>query len=352
MEGVVVGLVNGIAGQKVDVFLCTTRHEGALAEKIHHEVVRYRIHRRGTLDVAALLAFRSFVRRDGIEIVHAHGSSVFFAAAATFGMGVRLVWHAHYGRLAAGTTAPLPYRLVSHQLDGIIAVSKGLELWCRKLPAVAATRIWRLPNFLVPESAAEGVQVLPGTKGKRIVCVCNIRPEKDVASLVRAMAIVTKHEPDACLLIVGGTRDSACHAALQELVLQEGLVDRVFFLGPRDDVRQLLRHCDIGVLSSVFEGFPLTLLEYGEAGLAVVSTAVGECPEILDHGGAGMLVPPDDHVALAEALSLLLADGVRRRQLAGALRPRVNAEYSRESVLRRLSDVYCELMPAGAASGK
>ncbi|MGP8253010.1 MAG: glycosyltransferase family 4 protein, partial [Terracidiphilus sp.] len=76
----------------------------------------------------------------------------------------------------------------------------------------------------------------------------------------------------------------------------------VSYLGPQQRVAPILRGCDIGVLSSLSEGLPLSLLEYGAAGLASVATEVGQCGEVLDGGKTGILVPAGSPSRLSEAL--------------------------------------------------
>ncbi len=118
----------------------------------------------------------------------------------------------------------------------------------------------------------------------------------------------------------------------------------ITWLGLRTDVSSLLRKSQIGVLSSLSEGFPVTLLEYGCAKLGVVSTAVGQCAEMLDHGKAGFLVPPGDAVALADALIKLLTDISTREYLGRCLFEHVSDNYSQDFVLDRLFNVYAKLI--------
>ena len=94
------------------------------------------------------------------------------------------------------------------------------------------------------------------------------------------------------------------------------------------------------MLSSVSEGLPLALLEYGAARLAAVATAVGQCPEVLDGGSAGLLVPPRSPDLLAQALIALLKSPDKRRELGDRFYERVQALYSTEAVIGRICDVY------------
>jgi glycosyltransferase involved in cell wall biosynthesis len=98
------------------------------------------------------------------------------------------------------------------------------------------------------------------------------------------------------------------------------------------------------VLSSVSEGLPLSLIEYGHAGLATVATRVGECPGVLSDGALGVLVPPGDPAALAAAIVDLLRSPERRAALGGAFQAHVRCAFSAESGLARIASVYEEML--------
>ena len=158
--------------------------------------------------------------------------------------------------------------------------------------------------------------------------------------MLRAMDLVRGQEPDAHLLLAGRAGDDAHAERCRRLIAELALENHVSVLGERSDVGGLLASCDIGVLSSVSEGLPLALLEYGMAGLGVVATAVGECPGVLLGGRAGVLVPPKQPAALAAALLDLLRTPPRRRMLGDALRAHVTATHSVAAVLPQILSVY------------
>jgi len=164
------------------------------------------------------------------------------------------------------------------------------------------------------------------------------------------MAIVVRSVPDAHLLLVGSCmveeQGARVNATLQEL----GLAASVTELGGRSDVARILRACDVGVLSSVSEGFPLALLEYGMAGLATVATRVGQCAALLDSGEAGRLVAPQLPEQLAAALVELLRSPNLRRRLGGALRDHVERSYGERAVLTSLCAVYDSTLGDGLTS--
>ena len=332
-ERVAVNLLNHLSRERFRPFLGTTRREGALAAQVLPGVGRLSLNRTRTLDLGALRRLVAFVRDNGISIVHAHSSSLFLAALLP---GVRIVWHDHFGRLATAQGQPERpawlWGLPARRAAAVVAVSEDLARWSRERLGVEAVY---LPNF-VSEVPTGPVPDLPGAPGPRVVCVANLRAQKDHLTLLRAMARV----PGAHLLVAGADVEPAYAARVREEA--DALGDRVTFLGSRSDVPDLLRGCDVGVLSSASEGFPLSLLEYGRAGLAAVATRVGQCPEVLD--GAGILVPPGDPGALAAALLALLGDPARRKELGERLCRRVRERYSAPAVMERLEAVYHRIL--------
>jgi glycosyltransferase involved in cell wall biosynthesis len=351
LERVAVNLANALPEAQYRSFLCTTRRAGPLERLVSPDVIRLDLERRSRFDWRAVRHLAAFVRRERVSILHAHGSSLFVAVAASlFLPEVAVIWHDHYGRYLFDDRPTRLYRLASRRLDGIVSVNRALAAWSTRHLAVDPERIWYVPNFIVRAPAAPpGGQgpLLPGRDGGRVVCVANLREQKDHRTLFEAMAQVVRACPDAHLLLVGGG-DASYEASLRRLSAAMALDSHITFLGVRDDVAGILAGCDLGVLSSRSEGFPLALVEYGAAALATISTDVGECAEVLDGGRAGVLVPAADSGALAHALVSLLSDGARRAHLGRQLHTRVEALYTSGQVLARLGEIYrAVLRPAG-----
>lgn len=341
-ETVAVDLANHLPRERYRPFLGTTRREGFLAGRILPDVGRLSLERSRTLDVLALGRLSSFLRRERISIVHAHSTSLFTAILGTFTQPeVRVVWHDHFGRFGDEERPPWLYGPVVRRAAGVIAVNEALARWSRE--ELGAERVWYLPNFAA-DLPPGPVPELPGEPGRRIVCVANLRAQKDHPTLLAAMARVAREEPAAHLLLVGAEVEPGAAARVMELRRSLGLEDRVSLLGRREDVPAVLRACDIGVLSSSAEGFPLALLEYGTAGLATAATRVGQCAELLEDGRAGLLVPPGDPGRLADALLALLRSPDLRRRLGERLRERVRSRYSSAAAMEKLEGVYHALL--------
>jgi phosphatidyl-myo-inositol dimannoside synthase len=145
-----------------------------------------------------------------------------------------------------------------------------------------------------------------------ILCVAHLYPRKDVATLLDAMARLA----GGAVLRVVGTGPAL--AGLERRAREVGLGGRVEFLGhlPFDRLAAEYRRADLFCLPSRQEGFGIVFLEAMAAGLPVVAVRAAAIPEIVADGASGILVPPGDAAALANALERLIADPAQRRRLS------------------------------------
>jgi len=340
-ERVAVNLANLLARDRYLAYLCTTRHEGPLAQLLGEDVTHLRLGRRHRYDVSAAKHLVAFIRMHNIRILHAHGTSLFIASLVSlFSPHPRVIWHDHYGRYAVEERPAWLYRLAISRVGGVIAVNQPLVEWSRRKLRVPGNRVWYIPNFVCPPEMDDEPPLLPGRPGQRIVCVAQLRPQKDHLTLLRAMALVTRQMPAAHLLVVGTASDPAYLNRIGQEVSRQGLEQNVTLLGERQDISAILGQCDIGVLSSASEGLPLALLEYGMARLPTVATNVGQCPEVLDEGRAGILVPPNAPDRLAAALLMLFQSPGLRSTYGKILHSRIQEVYSSGPIMARVHQVY------------
>lgn len=340
-ERVAVNIVNRLSQVSRRSYLCTTRKEGPLADLVLPEVGRLSLNRSRTVQWSAIRRLVDYIRQHEIGVLHAHGSSIVTAnLASRFAPYPKIVWHDHFGTNERKERPVWLYRTLMRRVGGIVAVSQPLADWSRERLGFRQDRIWWLPNFVDTPDSVSMLEDLPGQKGRRIVCVANVRPVKDHMTLIRAMEIVVKQNPDAHLLLVGSHPDPDYLLLIEREIQRLGLPQSVTLLGTRQDVPDLLLACDIGVLSSINEGLPVSLLEYGAASLPVVATRVGQCGAVLDDGRAGVLVPASDSDQLGAAINSLLGDDMKRESLGRAFASRVREHYSAESVMKQLLEIY------------
>jgi glycosyltransferase involved in cell wall biosynthesis len=138
--------------------------------------------------------------------------------------------------------------------------------------------------------------------------------------------------------------DGELRKDFERQVAELGLGGHFLFLGRRDDVPRILACCDIAVLPSKAEGLPNAVLEYLAVGLPTVATRVGGNAEIIQDGKTGLLVPPEDSSALAEAILRLLRDPGFAAILGKDGREYVAAEFSFQKMIEKTDQLYTELL--------
>ena len=259
------------------------------------------------------------------------------------------------GRLAAAI-ARVPVRIFTVQgwsftpYSGVAAaVARWIERLLRPLTTVMicpseSTRVEGLDAHscrpeqavVIPNAVEAGEPPPPRGDGgvPRVIAVGRLQPQKDMATLVRALGVLDPGTYSAA--IVGDGPDRALVEAELERV---GITGSVDLLGNRDDVGELLRRADIFALASRWEVLPLAILEAMAAGLPVVATSVGGVRELVVDGQTGFVVPPGDPRALGQAIGRLVDDPELRRRMGEAGRTRVDDHFD----LRTVRDAHVRL---------
>lgn len=175
----------------------------------------------------------------------------------------------------------------------------------------------------------------------RAVCVGSLQPYKGIKYLVLACAEVVRHVPGFRCTIIG---EGADRPELEALIAELGLQETVRLAGgtPQHEVAALLGSADMFVLPSVvapsgqMEGIPVALMEAMASRLPVVSTRLSGIPELVEDGQSGLLVPPADALALAEAILTLSGDAELRRTMGERGRQKVVMEFTLQENVARL----------------
>jgi glycosyltransferase involved in cell wall biosynthesis len=255
-------------------------------------------------------------RRLRIDVVHTHDDrpNIYGAPAAKLA-GVRRVIHTRHSQgTSLSNRQSLLVRLASLGNDRFVCISHD-SARLAVCHGIARRRVAVLHNGIdLARFAYHG----PDLTGPAVL-VARLAPEKDIATLLHAVSLIVSQRPDFRLEIAG---DGICRPEVEALSRQLRLTDHVHFLGAVRDVPALLSRARLFVLSSITEGISLTLLEAMACGLPVVATRVGGNPEVVADGETGLLVPPRDPGALANAVLGLWgqADTCARMGLAGRQR--------------------------------
>jgi glycosyltransferase involved in cell wall biosynthesis len=281
------------------------------------------------------------------------------------------LWHSfHY---ADDYTEPLIARLSGAK--AWVYTKKNMN-WCR--------RSWRLRTLLATRVAAQNTDMLREFFGSRrgsrkarlvqrgvdthqfspildaqglrgrldsagdalvAVCVAQLLPVKGHPTLLHAIARV----PGLELLIAGDPLDEDYASSLKKLTAELGIQNRVRFLGGVGNVPELLPATDFFVLPTWgrwrMEGCPVALLEAMSCGKACIATDIPGARDIIEDGKSGLLVPPEDATALAEAIALLSSSPELRRSLGVAARKRIEEKFSIEREVADHEALYTGIFP-------
>jgi glycosyltransferase involved in cell wall biosynthesis len=234
---------------------------------------------------------------------------------------------------------------VLRHADAWIALSLELRRAIEEA-GVPAARIHVVPNGVDTarfRPGADGVD-----RGPRVVFVGRLVPQKAIPVLLRAWASVGRRAPAVTLDIVGG---GPLLPELEAIAARSGLGARVRFRGFQADVLPFLQGAAVFVLPSTIEGLSNALLEAMAVGLSVVATRVGGTQDVVIDGRTGLLVPPDDPEALADALAALLTAPERAREMGRRGRDRAVERYALERVACTYRALYLDLVGRARRGG-
>jgi glycosyltransferase involved in cell wall biosynthesis len=286
-----------------------------------------------------------FRRGAGVDVVHLNLApapmlpllrALVLAATARL-RRTRVVLHAHSGRLT-GCLGRRDYRIVFRLLCAIVSAFVAVSAEAERAGRRISGKVVRVPNGIdLPPARWPGPPERP-----TVAFVGTVSERKGLIDLRDALVVLRQRSITPTLWIVGDARQEG-----------PGVFDRVRdefstanleaeFLGRvgRDEVLDLLARCTVFCLPSHWEGSPLSVLEAMAVGSPIVASAVGDVPELLDHGAAGLVVPAHDPDALADALESVLRDPTEARRLSAAARARVADLYSWRATVDRVAALY------------
>jgi glycosyltransferase involved in cell wall biosynthesis len=295
-----------------------------------------------TFRLDGLVRLTRLLRREHADVLHTHtqlAPNILGRIAGRLA-GARVISHLHIENYFR----PQPVaRLVHRTLDNltarlahrVVAVSEDTR---RALVAQG------YPARLV-EVVHNGIEIPePGDGGVDedvVVEVARLAEVKGQRTLIRAL----EHVPQARVVLVGEDleRGGAYRDELADEAEQLGVADRVVFAGYREDATELMSRAAIVALPSTTEGLPVVLLEAMARARPVMATPVGGVPELVADGETGLIVPPDDPKALADALLRLLGDRGFAQRLGDAGRERVRSAFSADAQESRILELYEEV---------
>lgn len=313
--------------------LIASRKEGLLLNQIDKNVSYLFLKKKKKIDFGAVFRLRNYLKNNNIDIIHAHSSSFFIAVLVKIILPkIKIIWHDHYGiSQDLSSRKNISLKVSSLFFTGIISVNSDLKNWAKSY--LLCSNIIYLPNFILDSSISSEKVQLNGFESKRIICVANLRPQKNHILLIDAANVIKDKFPDWTFHLFGKDFNDSYSDQLKKRVKDLQLQNTVYFYGTTNNVNASLLQCQIAVLPSLSEGLPLAILEYGLNKLPVIATNVGEISKIIISEKEGIMIESNNCNALVTAIENLIESEKYRNDIGLNLFNKVQKDFSAETIL-------------------
>lgn len=301
------------------------------------------------------------LRRQRIQVLHSYNfyANVFSLPAAKLAKVPCVVASIRDMGVCLTPKQQFVQKLVCRLADRIVVNAGAIRDWLTA-QGYPGNRIAVIPNGVdlerfkaaSPDTSLRKRLGLP-EDARLVLLLARLRPGKGIEHFLRAAARLSPRFPRAYFLIVGEcfanrggefVSDSEYPRKMANMAADLGIGERVRLTGLIADIPALMSQTAVSVLPSLSEGLSNTLLESMAAGVPVVATRVGGTPEAITSGVHGLLVPPKDDVALAEAIAAILGTPELATRLGSQARARVRQRYSMERMVQANQDLYTDLL--------
>lgn len=319
-------------------------HQLAVQHHLDVSPIRYA----GDADISAVWNIAAVVRNFSPDIVHIHsrrGADVWGAIAARLASHAKII-------TARRVDDPIKKTLLNRfrygpLCDHIVAVSEGIvrALEAGGVPSHKISQVYSAIDASQYQSdvTSEVIRSELGlhSEGPVLAVIAQLIERKGHRFLLTAMDRVLQEFPETQLLFLG---EGALEDTLRTQVSELGLTERVIFAGYRDDVGRVLQAIDILIHPATMEGFANVAMQAGAAEKPVITADVGGMPESVAHNETGLVVPPQNPTALADAIIALLADPSRSRAMGIAGKERVESRFTIDAMVSGTQAIYQQLL--------
>ena len=285
-------------------------------------------------------SIKNVIKEERITIVHSHHRMAALYAELVAPKSVIKIANAHNTFRDKKKLTRFAYRNTK-----LIAVGEMVKKNLTEYFGISKEQVCVIHNAVRPfDGKNVPVEILYKEHVKGNVLIGNIgrlSEQKGMTYFIEAAEITTRTHPEARFVIVG---DGEEREKLQAQVKAKGLQDKVLFLGYRNDIQNVMSQLDFMVLSSLWEGLPLTPIEAYSVGKTVVGTAVDGTPEIIRDGVDGYLVEPRNPMQLAEKMNELIKNPEMRENMGIQAMRRYQEEFSFEKMKQLYVKFYNEMI--------
>jgi glycosyltransferase involved in cell wall biosynthesis len=298
----------------------------------------------------AAFELRRFLKEKQVRVVQTffETSDLWGGFVAKAMAGTKLIWCRRDMGILRARKHRIAYRLFAGigVPDTVFAVSEQVRQHCINIDRVAPARVLTVYNGL--DLAGWDTAARPAKASGRFLVstVGNIRRVKGHDIFIRAAATVTQKFPNVSFSIVGEVLEPDYFDELKELVRELKLTGNFRFDSGVTNLQEYLSAADIFVLPSRSEGFSNAIIEAMAASLPVVATNVGGNAEAVEDGVSGFIVPPEDIVALSDAILRMLSNPAKAEEMGASGRERVKDNFTIDAMMQQITNVYASLLKA------
>ncbi len=323
-----------------DVLLACQPDSRLLAEARALDIPAVGVRMGSAVDTRAVMAMRRLIVARHVDLVHTHSSiDSWLGALAAKSRGLPVMRSRH-------VSIPIRKALVYRLADRIITSGEAIKTVLSQA-GIPSHRIVSIPagvdtRRFHPGVSGETVRHELGLSGPAVGLVANMRGSKGHRFFLEAARSVLPHRPDVRFVIVG---EGVAFDDVRRQVGAMGLERAVVMTGFRRDIPEVIAALDVLTLPSIrSEGVSQVILQAMAMGIPVVASTVGGSPEVIDHGHTGLLVPPQDPQALAEAILHVLQDPAHAKAMLQAGQQKVRTLYALDVSMERTTQLYDELL--------
>lgn len=348
--------IKGLNPERYNAKLCSLKKKGVFASRLEAdglEVYSLNMRDEDTLagwfdSLRVLVLLFMYILKERPAIVHSFlFRANIIARIAAFLSGVPVVISSVRVMGGEKRYCHIIERVTSFMTDHYVTVSDQVKAHSIQKARIAEKKISTIYNGVSAQRApvfdmTEFMRDFGLKTDDRILMTAGrLHRQKCYDHLIQAMPMVQAAFPTVKLLILGEGEEEN---NLKKLVNSLELKEKIIFMGLRPDVDRMLQCSELFVLPSRWEGLPNALMEAMAAGKPVVATAVGGVPELVADGVTGVLVPPEDFRALADAIKGLLSDEKRALAMGAAGRERVQQCFSIDAMVAKTEVLYQKLI--------